>query len=199
MEKAKIMIVEDEAITALDLKSRLKRAGYDVVATVSSGEDAIPAAAERRPDLVLMDIRLNGDMDGIAAAQTIRARYGTPVIYLTAHADEATLQRAKATQPHGYLLKPFEEKEIRTTIEMALYKHQMERKLHESEQWLSTTLRSIGDAVIATDADGCVRLMNPIAEALTGWTEQDAMGQDLAEVFVVLQEQTLATVHRSGR
>jgi two-component system cell cycle sensor histidine kinase/response regulator CckA len=190
MPRPQILVVEDEAITALDIKSRLERAGYAVSSIVSSGEEAITTTSAMRPDLVLMDIRLSGNMDGIEAARVIRTSLGTPVIYLTAYADQETLQRAKATEPHGYLLKPFEEREIHTTIEMALYKHEMERKLKESEQCLSTTLRSIGDAVIACDAEACVRFMNPVAESLTGWTESEALGRDVSSVFAVLHEDT---------
>lgn len=191
MTKPQILVVEDEAITALDVKSRLERAGYTVSSVVSSGEEAIRTTSVMHPDLVLMDIRLHGDMDGIEAADEIRTRFGTPVVYLTAYADQETLQRAKVTEPHGYLLKPFEEREIHTTIEMALYRHEMERKLRESEQWLSTTLKSIGDAVIATDAEGHVRFMNPVAESLTGWAEPEALGRDISDVFTVLRGDTM--------
>ncbi|MHC5034564.1 MAG: response regulator, partial [Planctomycetota bacterium] len=127
MANARIQVVEDESIVALDIKDNLEILGYNVVAVESSGEPAIQKAIETRPDLVLMDIRLKGEMDGIEAAQQIRAHLGTPVIYLTAYADEATLQRAKITEPYGYILKPFEERELHTTIEMALYKHRMEK------------------------------------------------------------------------
>jgi PAS domain S-box-containing protein len=147
-----------------------------------------------RPDLVLMDIRLKGDMDGVEAAEEICTRFDIPVIYLTAYADENTLQRAKVTEPYGYILKPFEERELRTNIEMALYKYEMERKLKESERWLATTLRSIGDAVIATDAQGCVMFMNPVAEALTGWKQEEALGKDLTEVFHIMNEETCTVV-----
>jgi PAS domain S-box-containing protein len=190
----KILIVEDEAVTALDIRSRLQRAGYAVPAIASSAEEAIDQLAEAQPDLVLMDIQLKGDLDGIQAAETIRNRYGTPVVYLTAYADGETLQRAKATEPYGYLVKPFEEREIHATIEMALYKHEMERKLRESEQWLSTTLKSIGDGVIATDADGRVQFMNPVSEALTGWSGPEAMGRDVSDVFVVVREESQVAI-----
>jgi len=188
MSKPQILIVEDEAITALDIQSRLERAGYAVSAIASSAEEAMARLSSDQPDLVLMDIRLRGGIDGIQAAEAIRVRYGTPVVYLTAYADGETLQRAKATQPYGYLLKPFEEREIYTTIEMALYKHQMEEKVKESQQWLSTTLRSIGDAVIAVDGAGCVKFMNPIAESLTGWGQAEALGQPIADVLNIVPE-----------
>ncbi len=186
MAKADILIVEDESIVALDIRSRLSRLGYAVPAIASSGEQAVRRAAELSPDLVLMDIQLKGEMDGVQAAEAIRTQLDTPVVYLTAYADSKTLERAKLTEPFGYILKPFEERDLRTTIEIALYKHGMERKLKESERWLATTLNSIGDAVIATDALGCIRFMNPVAEALTGWRQEEVLGQDLTAVFHII-------------
>ena len=184
------MVVEDESILALGIQSKLESFGYDVSEPVSSGAEAIQKAEEIGPDLVLMDVMLEGDMDGIEAAEAIRKRFGIPVVYLTAHSDEITLERAKITEPFGYILKPFDGRELRTTIEMVLYKHKMERKLKENEEWLSTTLRSIGDAVIATDIKGCVTLMNPIAEKLTGWGQEEARGKGLVEVFNIVNERT---------
>lgn len=190
MAKAQILIVEDESIVAKDIQNTLKILGYAVSAVASSGEEAVKKAAETHPDLVLMDIVLGGDMDGVEAAAQIRARFDIPVVYLTAYADDETLQRAKITEPYGYILKPFQERELHTAIEMGLFKHKMERKLKESEQWLATTLKSIGDAVMATDSHGCVTLMNPVAEALTGWKQEDAAGNPLKEVFNIVNEET---------
>ena len=184
-----ILIVEDESIVAKDIKMRLKNLGYTVSAVVTSGKEAIEKAREK-PDLVLMDIVLRGDTDGIAAAETIRTQIGIPVIYVTAYADEKTLQRAKITEPYGYILKPFEDRELHTTIEVALYKHRMEKKLRESQQWLFTTLKSIGDAVIATDTRGLISFMNPAAENLTGWTEKEAVKKPLSDVFYIINEET---------
>ena len=136
-----ILVVEDEKIVAKDIQNRLRNFGYAVPAIASSGEEAIKKAAEVQPDLVLMDIMLNKSMDGVETAKQIRERFNIPVVYLTAYADDSTLQRAKITEPFGYILKPFEERELYTTIEMALYKHKMEKRLKESEQWFATTLR----------------------------------------------------------
>src|SRR5262245_26953479 len=118
-----IFIVEDEAIVAADLTGKLRQLGYAVSGATARGEDAVGLVCDRRPDLVLMDIRLAGRMDGIEAADQIRTQCGLPVIYLTAHSDNAILQRAKLTEPFGYITKPFEERELRTQIEMALHKH----------------------------------------------------------------------------
>ena len=190
MAKAQILVVEDEGIIAQDIQNTLKKLGYAVPAIAYSGKEGIEKAQEIQPDLVLMDIVLEGGIDGIEAAEQIRRRFHIPVVYLTAYADEKTLQRAKITEPFGYILKPFEEKELYITIEMALYKHEMERRLKESQQWLTTTLKSIGDAVIATDINGCVIFMNPIAESLTGWKQKEASGKHLKKIFNIINEKT---------
>lgn len=194
MTGARILVVEDEGIVAMEIKDRLEGLGYKVSELASSGEEAIQKAERVLPDLVLMDIILKGSMDGVEAAEKIRANLGIPVVYLTAYSDDSTLQRAKIAEPFGYILKPFDERELYSTIEMALYKHKMERKLMESEQWLATTLKSIGDAVIATDKGGFITFMNPAAEKLTGWKKDDALGIDLCEVFKVVDEDTLAPI-----
>ncbi|MBW3540845.1 MAG: response regulator [Planctomycetes bacterium] len=194
MPGARILVVEDEAIVARDLRMTLERLGYDVAATVATGGDALDAVESHRPELVLMDISLRGPMDGVEAAAIIRERHQIPVVYLTAHADESTLQRAKITEPFGYVLKPFDERELHTAIQMAAHKHRLEQELRNSRQWLATTLRSIGDAVVATSADGRVLLMNPIAEELTGWSESEAAGRPLDEVFQIVNERTRSPV-----
>ena len=190
MADATILIVEDEAIVAADLVARLGRLGYTVSGSAACGEDAIALACAQRPQLVLMDIRLAGEMDGVEAAERIRRECDVPVIYLTAHSDQATLERAKRTEPFGYILKPFEKLELETHIEMALYKHQTERKLRESEEWLRVTLGSIGDAVIAGDTAGRVTFLNPIAASLTGWEPAEALGLPVTRVFQIINEQT---------
>ncbi len=190
MSKTTILIVEDEAIVAADLAGKLRRLGYDVAGTAAKGEDAIALAENLGPDLVLMDIRLEGTMDGIQATEEIRRRIDVPVIYLTAHSDAATLSQAKLTGPFGYILKPFEERELATQIELALYKHQADREIRRQREWLRVTLSSIGDAVIATDGDGRVAFLNPVAESLTGWKAEEAMGLPLQTVFRIVNERT---------
>ncbi len=182
-EAARILIVEDESIVAKDIRASLQALGYAVVGMVSSGEEALEQALVLRPDLVLMDVMLKGAMDGIEAAQRICAAGRIPVVYLTAFTDDDTLRRAKISEAFGYLLKPFEDRELRTTIEMALYKHTMERKLRESREWLETTLRCIGDAVIATDLTASVQFINRPAEILTGWQQPAAIGRPAPDVF----------------
>jgi PAS domain S-box-containing protein len=186
-QSAKILIVEDENIVAKDIQNTLKSLGYAVAGIVATGEEALQKADETRPDLVLMDIMLKGYQDGVEAAQKILALYNIPVIYLTAYTDEKTLQRAKIAEPYGYILKPFEERELHIAIEMALYKHRMAKKLQEREQWLAKILKTINDAVIVLDHKGDVSFMNLMAETLTGWTQKEAMGKPVAEVFKIAQ------------
>ncbi len=127
MEDVKILVVEDESIIALNIKKKLKSFGYTVPAIVSTGEEAIKMTEITFPDLILMDVMLKGDMDGVQAIEEIRKRFDIPVIYLTAYSDDEVLERAKLTQPYGYIVKPFKANDLRTNIEIALYKHKMER------------------------------------------------------------------------
>ena len=187
MAKARIVVVEDEMIVARDLQSTLIRLGYEVPAMAASGEEALVKVAAVRPDLVLMDIHLAGEMDGITAAEHIRQHDGLPVVFLTAHSDEATFQRAQLSEPFGFVSKPFEERELEIALGMALYRHQVEAKLAHMERWLATTLASIGDAVMATDLAGAVTFMNQQAETLTGWSLADARGLPLGEVLRLVQ------------
>jgi len=189
MEKIRILIVEDEGLIARDIENMLKNAGYEVSGVVSSGEEAIEEADKSQPDLILMDIILRGDMDGVEAAEKIREHLNIPVIYLTAHTDENTLERAKLTEPQGYTLKPVEQKELLTVIEMALYKHQMEMKLREREGWLATLLQSIGEGVIATDRSGNITFMNPVAEKLTGWRQEESITKPLTSILHLVDEE----------
>ncbi len=186
----RILVVEDESIVAMDIKHRLESMNYTVPAIISSGEDAVKKIAETKTDLVLMDIVLKGEMDGIDAAQLIKDNFDIPIVYLTAYSDEKTLKRAKITGPFGYIIKPFEDRELHSAIEVALYKHEMETKLKENEKWLSTTLESIGDAVITTDKEGHISYMNPIAQKLTGWKQNEALGESLSNVFKIIDGET---------
>jgi PAS domain S-box-containing protein len=187
---ATILVVEDEAIIARDIKKTLEGLGYRVPAPVASGQQALDAVAVHRPDLVLMDIRIQGEMDGIETAALIGQRDRTPVVYLTSHSDDSTLARATVTGAYGYLLKPFEDRDLRTAIEVALHKRDLERALSERERWFATTLRSIGDAVIATDVRQGITFMNAVAEQVTGWRSADAVGKPLGEVMRLVDEKT---------
>jgi len=190
MSKARILLVEDEGIIAEDLQTSLEEMGYEIVSVAASGEAAIERAEATHPDLVLMDVVLQGEMDGIEAANRIHISLNIPVIYLTAYADDKMLERAKITAPFGYLIKPIRDRELYTNIEMTLFRHELENRLRESQAWLSVTLSSIGDAVVAVDKEGLVRFMNPVAESLSGWSQTEAEGRPLTEVFHALDEKT---------
>jgi PAS domain S-box-containing protein len=194
MGKHRILVVEDEQIVAAGLCKRLASLGYEVPGTAAAGEEAVRLAEELRPNLVLMDIRLEGAMDGVEAAALIRSRFRIPVIYLTAYSNAEVLDRAKLTEPHGYVLKPFDERELHVVVEMALYKHRAEEALHQRERWLSAVLTSIGDAVVTTDDAGRVTWMSPRAEGLTGWATAEAKGKDVEQVFQIVHEGTRQAV-----
>jgi PAS domain S-box-containing protein len=170
---------------------------YHVTGIAGTGEEAVAAAAATHPDLVLMDIMLPGDMDGIEAANRIQTRMGIPIVFLTAHADEATLTRAKAAAPYGYLIKPFVERELEVALETARHRASMERQLDEQRRWFEAVLHGIGDAVIAANVDGAITFMNPVAEHLTGWQSAQAMGQPLSKVFCTVDERTHKVVEAS--
>lgn len=180
---ARILIVEDERITAEDLRDILTELGYTVTASVSSGADAIAQAEEAPPDLALMDIRIKGEMDGTETARILRERFNIPVVYLTAHADASTLSRAKAAQPLGYIIKPFQETELHASIEIALHKHREDLKVRGQEELVASTLRAIAEGVIAVDKPASVTLFNPAAEAWTGWNAREALGKPIREIF----------------
>ncbi len=190
--KIRLLIVEDEGLVAHDIETMAQRAGYEVCGLATSGEEALQLASSLKPDVALIDIILKGPLDGIEVAQKIWGELEIPAIYVTAYADELTLNRARETAPFGYILKPFDERELRVNIEMALFKSQLELKLREREHYLATILRTIGDAVIAADGQGRVTYLNPAAEKLTGWKTSDALSQSLENVFQPINFQALS-------
>ncbi len=190
MPDARILIVEDEAIAAMDIQQRLAGLGYPLPDVAYNGEEGVRKAEKTQPDLVLMDIMMPGNMDGVAAAEQIRSRFDIPVIFLTAYSDKKTLSRAKIAGPYGYIVKPFQERELLITVDMALYKHKMDKELKERQEWFATTLRSIGDGVIATDEKGLITFINPVAEALMGCKREEVMQRNLTEVFTLVNRDT---------
>ena len=172
MEKARIMVTEDESIVAFDLKSTLEGLGHTVPAVAASGEEAIRKAEETRPDLVLMDIMLKGDMDGVEAAGHIRARFGIPVVFVTAYADETILARAKETEPYGYIIKPFEEREVFATVEIALRKRELDEELRQYRDHLEGLVQE-RTAILATTSH---ELKTPITSIVN-------------QVYVMLRQQ----------
>jgi PAS domain S-box-containing protein len=193
--KVKILVVEDERIVAEDIRTSLKKLGYEVAAVVSTGKEALKIIGRLQPDLILMDVVLRMEMNGIQTAEKIRMQHDVPIIYLTAYADDETLEKAKKTEPYGYILKPFEDRELQTAIEMALYKHHAERRIKENEAWLSTTLSSIADGVIATNEQTKILFMNPAAETITGWKFEEVIGKPFGVVFNVTGGQNRRAVN----
>lgn len=190
MEPVRVLVVEDEVIVARSIASQLNQLGYIVTGTASSGQVAITKASETKPSIVLMDIILKGKNDGIATANYIRENLGIPIIFVTAYGDDQTLQRAKITQPYGYVVKPFTIKDLQIAIEIGLLKHKLELELRSSRDQFATLLNSMSDAVIATDDRGIVTFINPSAEALTGWSKAEAIGSYISKVFQLVDEVT---------
>jgi PAS domain S-box-containing protein len=190
MVQVRVLVIEDEVIVARTIASQLNQLGYIVTGTASSGQVAINKASETQPEIVLMDVVLKGDMDGITAAKYIRENLNIPVIYLTAYGDNNTLERAKVTQPFGYIVKPFTIKDLQIAIEIALLKHQLECDLRENRDQLATLLNSMSDAVIATDERGIVTFMNPASEVLTGWDREEGLGSEVSKIFHLVDEVT---------
>lgn len=160
MSQLKVQIVEDEGVVALDIRRHLEAFGYRVTGSYASGEEAIANFEAEGPDLVLMDIRLQGQMDGIEAAQIVREQFRVPVIILTAYADEKTIERAKFIEPFGYIIKPFEERELRTNIEMALFRHKLETRLQESEERYRRFFQEDLSADFVADSQGVLLACN---------------------------------------
>jgi PAS domain S-box-containing protein len=192
MNKERILIVEDEYFTSTDIRNMLVKFGYDVIGIADTGADAIEMAGAHRPDLVLMDITLKGHMNGIEAAKTIRKRFGIPVIYLTAHSDDATIEKAVVSEPFGYLIKPIDERALQTTIQMALYKHAMDRKMEEQNQELTqvnedllkftAAIDGMDDCVIITKKTGEIEYVNTAFIKRFGYTADEMKGKYMSDL-----------------
>ncbi|MCE8426223.1 MAG: response regulator [Candidatus Methanoperedens sp.] len=186
MAQTQILVVEDESIVAEDIKRSLQMLGYVVPSIVSTGEMAIKKVEELHPDLVMMDIMLKGKMDGIEAAGQIHAKYNIPIVYLTAFSDDKILERAKVTEPLGYIIKPFKERELYITIEMALFKHDVQKKLKESKEFYESILEGIVTGVWVTDGNDVIIFANRGMNAVAGINPQQLLGtriDDFQEFF----------------
>jgi PAS domain S-box-containing protein len=192
----RILIVENHQETAEEVTQVLTWADYQVLGSLATGEEAIAQIPLLKPDLILMDILLDGAMDGVLTAEVIRKQYHIPIVYLTGYLGEEILERVKETEPYGYIMKPFAIKELISVIEISLYKHQIDQQNHRQEKWLETTLSSIADGVITTDNQGLIQFMNEQAEQLTGWHRQEAINRPLPEVWQVI-DQTINSVNTS--
>ena len=196
---AKILIVEDEQIVAVDLEGQLERLGYQVVGIAVSGEDACKMVASEQPDLILMDVRLDGPMDGIDAAHRIRQSKEVPILFLTAYCDTATLQRAAQVEPYGYLVKPFVPSDLNAAIQMALYKGTVDRALRQSHENLRVILDAQRHGTVMIDADRCVRFASSAACRMAGRNEASAGEQPLADFLRLAPEQTVALFELAAR
>ncbi|MFM7822732.1 MAG: response regulator, partial [Bacteroidota bacterium] len=185
MSNTKILVIEDESIVAKDLQHTLIKLGYDVPVTASNAETAFMRLDEVNPDLVFLDVKLKGEIDGIQIAEKIRDHYEIPVIFLTSFVDKETLDRAKVTEPYGYLVKPFNEPDLRSTVEMALYKFAKDQETRNEKERFENALTNLDDAIITLDTDFRISFLNPKAEELVGKSLEHAEGTDFFDVFEI--------------
>ena len=183
MSKTRILVVEDESIVAKDIQKSLEKLGYEVPATASSAASAYEKLEEIQPDLVFLDIKLKGDEDGIHIAEHIKDKYNIPVIFLTSYVDQATLDRAKVTEPYGYLVKPFNESDLKTTVEMALFKFSKDREVRDNQHRLANALARVEESICVMDTDGRVSYLNGKAENIFGYSTATAVGMDAFQMF----------------
>ncbi len=190
MDYAKILVVEDEKVLGVDIRNSLLSLGYTVPEITNSGEAAIEKVAETQPNLVLMDICLAGKIDALQAGDIIQKNFHIPVLYLTEYISGKKSYQNQLHEPFSYILKPFGERDLHVAVEMALYKHQIEKKFEVEQQRLLTVINSMGSAVVITDATGCIEIMNPIAEAITGWKQEEALGKKISQVLKLIDKST---------
>ena len=181
--KTKILIVEDEKLVGMDVRENLHDMGFFVTALVDNSEKAIDSIKLLKPDIVIMDIIINGNMDGIETADIIRKDYGIPVIFTSANNDDYTLLKAKKVQPYSFLVKPVNPRELFIAVEIAVYKSNMEEELRQSKEWFEMTLKSISDGIITVNNKGIVTFINQSAQILTGWSREEALGRDLIDIL----------------
>jgi PAS domain S-box-containing protein len=191
-EEKRILIVEDESIVAMALQKTLQAFGYTVVGTAIKGTDAIRLAKQTWPDLILMDIRIQGPIDGIETADRINAFYDIPVIFLTAYSDDETLSRAIATRGYAFLTKPFNERELYSNIEMVINKHRTYKKALIQEKIVHSAFYLVSDAIFTTDVDGCIKRINRAAEEMCGWKEEEIAGKQIWDLLGVRSDEIRA-------
>lgn len=195
----KILVVEDEKNLASNIRKSLQKLGYSVSEIIKSGEEAIKKVAETHPHLVLIDICLAGEIDGVQVADIIQNHFHVPVVYLTEPSEYKILHKNQLSDPFSYIVKPFIESDLHFAIEMALYRHQSKKILHEEKQRLVAIINSMGYAVIVTYANGCIQMMNPIAEIITGWKQSEAFGKDLVEVINLVDKDIGETIENLAK
>jgi PAS domain S-box-containing protein len=177
MQEKSILIVEDEGVVALSIQAVLKKMGYKVVGIAVTGNEAIALAIEQKPDVILMDIHIKGDIDGIETTEKLNEITDIPVIFLTAYADDETVQRAIKTRSHSYLVKPYNPRELYSNIEFAIYKRRMKARLGTNQENLELFLTKAADAGVILDMKNNIVFANSAAERLLGWTREEMQGK----------------------
>jgi PAS domain S-box-containing protein len=181
--KTNVLIIEDEGIVALRIQEVVEQLGHTVLGIAASGEEALEMGAQSIPDIVLLDIRLDGELDGIQTAEKIRTLWDTPFVFLSAQADRQTVRRARRTEPFGFILKPFTDNDINTSIHFALQCQTLKTRLKESESWRGALLNAVSEVIVAADQTGQVKFLNEAAGRLTGWQTPMAAGKPLIDVL----------------
>ncbi|NIP38070.1 MAG: response regulator [Candidatus Dadabacteria bacterium] len=194
MQKTRVMVVEDESIVAKNIQTRLKQLGYVVPLTVSSGEEALEKIESIEPNIVLMDVVLDGKMDGIETAEIIYSKYKTPVVYLTAYADDETLERAKRSTPFGYIVKPFEVKELKSVIEIALSSYNTHSELKETSERLQSSFDTLQSCILVIDNKGAITFANKQSELALGLEKEMLLGSLLDNIIKLSFENSLEEV-----
>lgn len=188
MVSRKILVVEDESVLAFNIKTSLQTLGYNVLEITKSAEEAIEKVAEKHPNLVLFDICLSREINGLQVADIIQNNFRVPVLYLTEYSQYLELHKNRLDEPFRYLLKPFAEKDLHLAVEMAFNQEQIHQKIREEKEQMTAIINSVGCAVVVTFTNGHIQRMNPTAERLTGWMEHEAFGRDLAEVVKLVDQ-----------
>jgi DNA-binding NarL/FixJ family response regulator len=195
MQKTRVMVVEDESIVAKNIQTRLKQLGYIVPVTVSSGEEALQKIESVKPNIVLMDVVLDGEMDGIQTAEIIYNKYKTPVVYLTAYADDETLERAKRSTPFGYIVKPFEVKELKSVIEIALNSYDKHSELKETSERLKSSFNTLESCILVIDSAGKITFANKQSEIALGLDKEVLLASDLDKIVKIPYDNSLEDIY----
>lgn len=186
----RILILESKREVAQDLQERLSKLGYEVIGISTSGKETVQSVKELTPDVIIMNVRLQKGTDGIKTGELVRSRHDTPIIYMTEFGGQTIIRQTKATKPLGYIFIPFSDRQIYTTLETALLRHQYEKEIQEGRGWLAGILNSIADGVIAVNNEGQIRYINPVAQRLTGRTQNEAVGSPIDNVLILMDEKT---------
>jgi PAS domain S-box-containing protein len=183
MDKTKLMVVDDEVLIAMELEEDLTSMGYEVLGRATSGEGAVEMARQLSPDAILMDIVMPGTTDGISAAEIIKTELDIPIIFLTAYADDQYIERAKAVEPFGYIVKPYQEGEVKAAIEITLYRKDIERRLRKSEGEYRSLIDNVSEAIVSADSHGNIIYCNQSAESIFGYLADEAVGRPITFIW----------------